>query len=188
MKNKTLLLSLASLTLIILISRFSANGAPYTNNTHGNPHRWRELAQKVVRTPAENAEWENLLRNSAELEMAANRVLKINSNSDLAKDERERLDAILLLMRALEWKANPSYNQVINLIKGIIRAPLNDTNLPLVLRRSAIVDRMELYIVLRENYPFEADKIERELTLPWQKKMIHFANNFYSHKSKGGNL
>lgn len=150
--------------------------------------RLRDLSQKVIRGPADEAEWESLLASPESLDRAELRIVGSRGDIPLAQDQKERMDAVLVFTHALQWKRNPAHAQVIERVKRLILDRQLAGVQSMDIKRSLVADRMEMYVVLRENFPEDADRVDRLATEPLQRKFIEFANNFYGLKKPGVSL
>lgn len=148
-------------------------------------HRIRDLSHKPIRTSEEEQQWEEILSSPESLKRAEERILQVNASLPLETDQRERMNAVLILMRALEWKKNPGNNRVIEVVRKLINDESVDQIKSIEVKRSLVADRIELFVTLKETFPEEAERIERQAA-PLQKSFISWANNFYSLKK--GNI
>jgi hypothetical protein len=144
----------------------------------------RDLSHKPIRTREEQEMWNEILSSPESLLRAETRILSPRKHLAPQVDQRERMDAVLILMRALEWKQNPNMDRVIETAGRVIRDTSFENEPSMDIKRSLAGDRIELYVTLKEQFPAEAERIGREAT-PLQKKFIAWANNFYSLNNKG---
>lgn len=148
------------------------------------------LGEKALRTKAENQAYLDSLQNKEMIDFAYTTISNVQEPStekDLLVEQKERMDAVLFLTRALEFKNNSEGEYIKNLVKKIILDDSIAKAKDPALKKSLAADRIELFANLKTIDTQAGSEIQKNAVSPISKKIIQFASNFYNlnKKTKG---
>ena len=148
------------------------------------------LSAKALRTKSENDVYQQALQDKEKLDLAAAVIANVqepSSDVSLLNDQKDRMDAVLFLTRALEWKQNPQNTYIQSTIKTLVLDNAIEKAKDHRLKKSLAADRIELYANLKSIDAKAGDDIKQNAKNPVTIKIIQFASNFYQldQKKKG---
>ncbi len=141
----------------------------------------RHLAEKAIRTAAENSRMKALL---ADPKMVATVAADLRATAEKTLDQTrllQRTYEVDFLAEAMSWEGNPAHDAARQAIVDSIAFDNLDKGRPDDLRRSFVGDKMELLAVLRANDPAAADAVVKELSLTPMAKAMDYANVVAHH-------
>lgn len=154
------------------------------NTFAGMAESVEDLYYKVVRTPEEKSRWVEMISSPKNIDAATEKVRSYDA-SNLKQNERERMQAVLFLVRSLELEGNVNKAYIQSKVSELILDESVEGISNKDLKRSVIADRIELFVSAKEKYPALGQKIQNGAKSKLQKELILFANNFYDLDKKG---
>lgn len=150
------------------------------------------LSEKALRTSSENQAYFDSLQDKEKINSAYRIITKVQepeTEKAFVEEQKERMDAVLFLTRALEWKENSEREYIKNLVKEVVLDDAINKAQSLNLKKSLAADRIELFANLKTIDPQAGAEIQKKATSPMSKKIIQFASNFYNlNKNTKGDL
>ncbi|MCB0377838.1 MAG: hypothetical protein KDD33_05035 [Bdellovibrionales bacterium] len=154
-----------------------------TNSFFENTKTAIALSNKVLPSLEEQQKLRAYLSDEAMMEEAID-YLGTPPDADLKSNEARRMDLVLLLTRALEWRSNPKKDAIQQRVAEFILqdnlAEFDDNQI----RLSFAADKTELFTNLKD-VDFQAGlEIEKQNQSDFNAKLFRFANNFYGLNRK----
>lgn len=146
-----------------------------------------ELERKVLRSVEERKTLQDTLSDMELVNQAADIVMDSQnvSEANLSENQKERMNAVLFLVRTLEWPENPKRQEIMNkTTEMVLKENLGEIK-NIEVRKSFAADKLELFVTIKENDFERGLKIEDQNQSERIAKLFRFANNFYSLNKKG---
>jgi len=143
------------------------------------------LARKMIRTPQESEELQNLL-SDPELSKAAITTLRTPESGVLSIErEDRRMEAVDLLTQMTQWKENPQRIRVLHEVSELLTESVSSASVEASIRKSLIGDRVELYVLLYRQDPSLAKRVLRSVQGHPEERYYQFATGFYLREPIG---
>ncbi len=139
----------------------------------------RDLIGTSLLGELEKSDLETLLMDQEQLSWAISKIRGESEKVFALESELLRMDVIVYLDAALEWKGNPSKNFLIGEVKTLLSEYEPNPNLSERLRRSFAADHAELSKSLYMHEEDKALELEAELNGTKGGAIMNFARNFY---------